>query len=1543
MANESDSDGCKRLYRRDDRVVTPGLPAAQGLYDPRFERAACGLGFVANIEGRKSHDIILRGIQILINLTHRGACGCDPETGDGAGLLIQIPHAFFEGECARLGFGLPSPGEYGVGMVFLPVERHERILCEGIVEKIVREEGLTALGWRDTPIDANTIGRLARNTQPYIEQIFIGRAYGMDQNALERKLYVIRKRAEAAVAQSELKDRGFFYIPSLSSRTIVYKGLLLAPQIAHFYKELSDPQVRSALCVVHQRFSTNTFPTWQLAHPYRYICHNGEINTLRGNANWMYARQSVLASPLFGRDLEKLLPVIAPGGSDSANLDNVVELLALAGRSLPHALEMLIPAAWDNDPSMPEEVKAFYEYHASLMEPWDGPAAVAFTDGRVIGAKLDRNGLRPGRYFVTTDGLVIMASETGVLPVRPEQVRFKGRLEPGRMLLVDIERGRVIPDEEIKKELAARRPYAQWLKENQITLKQLPDPSRVQMTDHDTIRMRQRAFGYTDEDLRILMMPMALKGEEPVGSMGTDTPLACLSDRPQLLFNYFKQMFAQVTNPAIDPIREDLVMSLNGYIGSEGNLLDETPRHCHTLKLRHPIVTNWNLEKLRRVSWGDFLATTLPMLFHVEGGEEEMEKAVDQLCRRASLAIKSGYTLLILSDRGVDSEYAPIPSLLALSALHNHLVREETRNQVALIVESGEPREVMHFALLVGYGASAINPYLAIETLEDLHAAGHFPPEYTFDKILKNYIKAVDKGLLKTFSKMGISTLQSYCGAQIFEAIGLSRSLVERYFSGTSSRIEGVGMDVLAREALLKHQFALQPPSESDTELEVGGSYQYRVRGERHLVNPLTVSKLQHAVRQSKFEAFQEYSKLVNDQSRELYTLRGLLEFRPGGPAVPLEEVEPAAEIVKRFATGAMSFGSISKEAHETLAIAMNRIGGRSNTGEGGEDEARFRPDPNGDQRRSAIKQVASARFGVTTTYLVNADDLQIKIAQGAKPGEGGQLPGHKVDEVVARVRHSIPGVALISPPPHHDIYSIEDLAQLIYDLKNVNPLARISVKLVAEVGVGTVAAGVAKAHADVILISGYDGGTGASPLTSIRHAGIPWELGLAETQQVLVMNDLRSRVRLQVDGKLQTGRDVAIAALLGAEEFGFSTAPLISLGCIMMRKCHLNTCPVGVATQDPELRKKFQGQPEHVINFFFFVAEELRQIMAQLGFRTVEEMVGRVDCLVQRQDIDHWKARGLDFSSILYNPPVPSHVGRRCRVSQDHGLDKALDYKLIDHACEALENATPVSFRLPIRNVHRSVGAMLSGEIARRYGSQGLPEETIRFEFAGSAGQSFGAFLVKGVTLTLEGDANDYVGKGLSGGKLIIYPPRDSEFQPEENILVGNVVLYGATSGDAYFNGIAGERFAVRNSGAVAVVEGVGDHGCEYMTRGTVVVLGRTGRNFAAGMTGGIAYVLDPSGEFASVRCNRAEVDLEPVTDPQDVESLQRLIARHGELTGSPQAKWILENWDATLPKFVKVFPHEYKRVLGIPRVAAAVLAAQPADPRQSGQVIHG
>jgi glutamate synthase (NADPH/NADH) large chain len=1518
------------------------LPKAQGLYSPRHEHDACGVGFVANIEGHKSHDIVMKGIQILVNLAHRGACGCDPETGDGAGILIQIPHTFFERESARLGFTLPAPGEYGVGMVFLPVDPTEKLLCKGIVEKCAREQKLTVLGWRDTPINGDMIGRVARNSQPYIEQIFIRRGRGMDQDSLERKLYVVRKQAEAFLADSELKEKDFFYIPSLSSRTIVYKGLLLAAQITHFYKELSDAEVTSALCLVHQRFSTNTFPSWQLAHPYRYICHNGEINTLRGNVNWMYARQSVLASPLFGKDFEKLLPIITPGGSDSAMLDNAVELLTLSGRSLPHVMSMLIPEAWDNDTAMPEDVKAFYEYHASLMEPWDGPAAVAFTDGRVIGAKLDRNGLRPGRYVVTSDGLVIMASEAGVLPIKPEDIRMKGRLAPGRMLLVDTEQKRLISDEEVKKQLAARRPYAQWVKENQITLDHLPSPTNVQPTDHDTILMRQRAFGYTDEDLKTILYPAAIKGEEPVGSMGIDTPLACLSDKPQLLFSYFKQTFAQVTNPAIDPIREDLVMSLNTYIGCEGNILDETPKNTHTLKLRHPIISNWRLEKLRGVKWGDFLATTLSALFPVDGGEHELEKAVEELCQRASLAIKSGYTLLILSDRGIDRSYAPIPSLLALSAVHNHLIREKTRNQVALIVESGEPREVMHFALLLGYGASAVNPYLAIETLEDLHKNGHFPAESTWDKVFKSYMKAVDKGLLKTFSKMGISTLQSYQGAQIFEAIGLSQSLVERYFTGTSSRIEGVNMAVLATEALMKHEFAMQPLSESETELRVGGEYQYRVKGERHLLNPVTVSKLQHAVRESKMETFEEFARIVDQQNRELLMLRGMFDFKPTESPIPLEDVEPASEIVKRFATGAMSFGSISKEAHETLAIAMNRMGAKSNTGEGGEDEARFQPDANGDSRRSAIKQVASARFGVTTNYLVNADDLQIKISQGAKPGEGGQLPGHKVDAIIARVRHSIPGVGLVSPPPHHDIYSIEDLAQLIHDLKNANPRARISVKLVAETGVGTVAAGVAKAHADVILISGYDGGTGASPISSIRHAGVPWELGLSETQQVLVLNDLRSRVRLQVDGKLQTGRDVAVAALLGAEEFGFSTAPLISMGCIMMRKCHLNTCPVGIATQDPELRKKFQGLPEHVINFFFFVAEDLRKHMAELGFRTVNEMVGRVDCLVQRSDITHWKAKGIDLSAVLYDPPMPSQIGRRNLIAQDHDLEKALDYKLIEMAQEAIENRTPVSLSMPIRNIHRTVGTMLSGEIVRRYGSAGMPDDTIQVQFTGCAGQSFGAFLAKGVTLTLEGDANDYVGKGLSGGKLIIYHPRKSEFVPEENILIGNVCLYGATSGEAFFGGMAGERFAVRNSGATAVVEGVGDHGCEYMTNGLVVVLGRTGRNFAAGMTGGIAYVLDQFGNFPSIQCNRTDVDLEPVTIPKDVENLYRLIARHSELTASPQAKWILGNWEATLPKFVKVFPHEYKRVLGIPRVSPAVIASQSGK-QSSGQVIRG
>jgi glutamate synthase (NADPH) large chain len=1521
-----------------------GLPPAQGLYDPAHEHDACGIGFVASIRGEKSHEIIRKGIEVLVNLTHRGACGCDPETGDGAGVLIQIPHKFFARECGKLGFQLPDPGTYGVGMTFLPVEKHERLQCEGILERIVREEGLTVLGWRDTPTYASAIGRVARASQPYIQQIFVGRGEGMDEDAFERKLYVVRKRAETEVGQSEIADREIFYIPSLSARTIVYKGLLLAPQITNFYRELSDPDVMSALCLVHQRFSTNTFPSWQRAHPYRYIAHNGEINTLRGNVNWMWARQSLLKSPLFGDDLKKVFPVISPDGSDSANFDNAVELLLQAGRSLPHVMAMLIPEAWAGNPHMKPEKRAFYEYHASLMEPWDGPAAIAFTDGRVIGATLDRNGLRPGRYVVTNDGLVVMASEAGVLDVAPEDVQRKGRLQPGKMFLVDTVEGRIVSDKEIKRELAARQPYAQWLKDNQVTIDQLPEPTRMHYSDPETLLRRQRAFGYTDEDVKMILGPMALSGEEPVGSMGTDTPLACLSDRPQSLFSYFKQLFAQVTNPPIDPIREETVMSLFSYIGSERNILDEQPENCHMLKLAHPLLTNRELEKLRRVSTRDLLAITLPALFRAAEGEMGLKRALDELCQRASLAVKAGYTLLILSDRGVDKDYAPIPSLLALAAVHNLLVREETRTQAALITESGEPREVMHFALLSGYGASAINPYLALESVENLAWRGELPGDVTPEVAVKHFFKGIKKGLLKTFSKMGISTLQSYQGAQVFEAIGLNKELVDAYFAGTTSRLEGIGLSVLAREAQMKHEHAFRPLSEFETELAVGGSYHQRVGGEYHLVNPLTISKLQQAVREDSFKTFQEYTDLIDQQSANLATLRSLMKLKKSDKPVALEEVEPAKEIVKRFTTGAMSFGSISKEAHETLAIAMNRIGGKSNTGEGGEDEERFKRDASGDLRRSAVKQVASARFGVTANYLVNADELQIKMAQGAKPGEGGQLPGHKVDEVIARIRHSIPGVGLISPPPHHDIYSIEDLAQLIYDLKNVNPQARIAVKLVAEVGVGTVAAGVAKAHADVVLISGDSGGTGASPLSSIKHAGIPWELGLAETQQVLLLNDLRSRIRVQTDGKLQTGRDVVVAALLGAEEFGFATTPLIAMGCVMMRKCHLNTCSVGIATQDPELRKQFQGQPEHVINFFFFIAEQVREHMAELGFRTVDEMVGRVDMLEVEPAVDHWKARGLDFSAILYSPPVPSRVARRCVQAQDHGLQQALDYKILDEARGAIENLTPVAIDLPVRNVHRSVGTMLSGEIARRYGSVGLPDDTIKIRLTGSAGQSLGAFLSTGVTVTLEGEANDYIGKGLSGGRVVVYPPRKSRFAPEENILIGNVALYGATSGEAFFNGMAGERFAVRNSGATAVVEGVGDHGCEYMTKGLVVVLGACGRNFAAGMSGGVAYVLDERRDFTEKRCNLGSVDLEPVIEAQDAQIVKDLVTRHLDLTNSPRAKWVLENWCDVLPRFIKVFPHEFKRVLGVSRNREPYVPVDPiAVLAGAEQVQHG
>jgi glutamate synthase (NADPH/NADH) large chain len=1510
-------------------VDTNQLPSPQGLYDPAHEHDACGIGFVVNISGAVSHNIIQQGLQILVNLAHRGACGCDSETGDGAGVLIQIPHKFFARETASLGFKLPAAGEYGVAMCFLPVERQQRLVCEGWLERISREEGLTVLGWRDTPVEVDAIGRVARASQPYIQQLFVAAPAELSGDEFERKLYVVRKRAEALVAESDMRDKGFFYLPSFSSRTIIYKGLLLAHQIGEFYNELLDPDTESALCLVHQRFSTNTFPTWQLAHPFRYLCHNGEINTMRGNVNWMNARQPVMTSPLFD-DFKKVHPIIQPGVSDSAALDNAVELLAMTGRSLPHVMAMLIPEAWDSDSTMPAEKKAFYEYHASLMEPWDGPAAVAFTDGRVIGATLDRNGLRPARYLITKTGLLVMASEAGVLQFEPEEIEFKGRLQPGKMLLVDVEQGRLVPDEEIKHRLAARQPYGQWLEQHQITLDSLPEPTRMQSADHGTVLTRQRCFGYTDEDLRMLIAPMAAEGQEAVGSMGTDTPLACLSDKPQSLFNYFKQLFAQVTNPPIDPIREELVMSLNSYIGVEGNILSEVPENCHTLKMPHPVLTNRDLEKLRRVSRGDLLASTLLATFSTHEGERGLKRALDFLCRRASLAIKSGYTLLILSDRGVDEEFAPIPSLLALTAVHNHLVREGTRTGVALVIESGEPREVMHYCLLIGYGASAINPYLAIESIEDLAASGELPSGVTPEAAVKNYIKAVNKGLLKVFSKMGISTLQSYRGAQVFEAIGLNQALVKQYFTGTASRIEGIGLDVLAKEAIEKHAFAYRPISGTEPELAIGGNYQYRIHGERHLLNPATVSKLQHAVRGNSYATFQEYTRLVDEQNEQLCTLRGLMKLKTLARPVPLEEVEPASEIVKRFATGAMSFGSISAEAHETLAIAMNRIGGRSNTGEGGEDEARFVPLANGDSRRSAIKQVASGRFGVTTNYLVNADELQIKVAQGAKPGEGGQLPGNKIDADIARVRHSIPGVGLISPPPHHDIYSIEDLAQLIYDLKNVNPTGRVSVKLVAEVGVGTVAAGVSKAHADLVLISGYDGGTGAAPLTSIKHAGIPWELGLAETQQVLVMNDLRSRIRVQVDGKLQSGRDVVIAALLGAEEFGFSTAPLVAMGCIMMRKCHLNTCPVGIATQNPELRKKFDGTPEHVINFFFYIAEEVRSWMAQTGFRKMEEMIGRVDMLEMQSAIDHWKARGLDFSAILYNPQVPGRVGRRCTMAQDHGLEEALDNRLLEMAKGSIERGEKSEITMPIRNVHRTVGAMLSGEIARRHGSQGLPDDSIRIRFQGSAGQSFGAFVTRGVSLLLEGDANDYVGKGLSGGRIVVYPPKAVSFAPEENMLVGNTVLYGATSGEAYFNGMAGERFAVRNSGATAVVEGVGDHACEYMTNGTVVVLGKTGRNFAAGMSGGIAYVFDPYGEFVRVRCNRAGVDLEPLFERDDIVLLEGLIRRHVDYTGSPLGQRMLDHWADHVRHFVKVFPHEFKAILQ-KRKTAAMLELLP------------
>jgi glutamate synthase domain-containing protein 2/glutamate synthase domain-containing protein 1/glutamate synthase domain-containing protein 3 len=1487
----------------------------EGLYDPRFEHDACGVGFVANITGEASHAIIQQGLTVLQNLTHRGACGCDPLTGDGAGLIIQVPDAFLRKVARANEIELPAAGAYGVGMVFLPPDVQERNYCERELEKIVREEGQRFLGWRTVPIDDTKCGPLAHSNLPHIRQIFIGRGRATaDQAALERKLFVIRKRIERLVRESALNDREFFYLPSLSSRTLVYKGLLLPEQIPAFYLDLVDPDLTSALALVHQRFSTNTLPSWDRAHPYRFLAHNGEINTLRGNINWMRARQSQFASPLFGDDIAKILPIIEPNGSDSAMFDNALELLVHTGRSLPHAVMMMIPEAWQNHESMSEAKKAFYEYHACLMEPWDGPASIAFTDGAVIGAVLDRNGLRPSRYVVTKDGFVVMASEVGVLDIAPENVLHKDRLQPGRMFLVDTAQRRIIADEELKEGMAARHPYRTWLDLHLVRQADLPVPAAVASVEPDEdLLTRQQLFGYTLEDLRILMAPMAINGQEAVGSMGTDTPLAVLSSKPQLLFNYFKQLFAQVTNPPIDPIREDLVMSSVTTIGPEENLFEETPEHCHQLRLETPILTNAELAQLQAIRHGRLRSVTLPMRYAVRDGGAGLRAALEALCAAASSAVADGATILILSDRTADEIHAPIPSLLATAAVHHHLIREGTRTRCGLVVESGEPREVMHFALLIGYGAAAVNPYLAYQTLVDM-VRGNVVKGVEPAEAIAHYIKAINKGLLKVASKMGISTIQSYRGAQIFEAIGLNRELIDRYFTWTPSRIEGVGLDVIAAECAARHHHAYEISAALDGDLDVGGQYQWRRRGEFHMYNPESIAKLQHAVRKGSYALFKEYTRLVDDTNTQLSTLRGLLQFKPAKP-VPIEEVEPAREIVKRFKTGAMSLGSISREAHENLAIAMNRLGGKSNTGEGGEDPVRFTPDPNGDLRRSAIKQVASGRFGVTSWYLVNADELQIKMAQGAKPGEGGQLPGHKVDQYIAKIRYSTPGVGLISPPPHHDIYSIEDLAQLIHDLKNANDRARISVKLVAEVGVGTVAAGVSKAKADVVLISGHDGGTGASPLTSIKHAGIPWELGLAETQQVLVMNDLRGRIRVETDGQLKTGRDVVIAALLGAEEFGFASAALVASGCIMMRVCHLNTCPVGIATQDPVLRKKFEGKPEHVVNFMLFIAEEVRELMAALGFRTIDEMVGRVDRLDAREAIEHWKARGVDLTQILHKPEVPAAVATHCVATQDHGLARALDNQLIEIARAAVEDGKPVELSLPIRNINRTACTMLSAEVSRRWGEQGLPPETIRINFTGSAGQSFCAFGVNGLAVHLEGDANDYFAKGLSGGRIVVVPPADATFVPEDNIIVGNVSLYGATGGEVFLRGMAGERFCVRNSGATAVVEGVGDHGCEYMTRGTVVVLGRTGRNFAAGMSGGVAYVLDVDGDFAR-RCNVGMVGLEPV-DEHDVERLKELLHRHYNLTQSAVAWRVLSGWKDAVTQFVKVMPTEYRQIL--------------------------
>jgi len=1483
---------------------------AQGLYHPNQEHDACGVGFVVKIDGTRSHQIVRDGVQILKSLVHRGAVGGDLKTGDGAGMILQIPHKFFE---RVLSFSLPVEGTYGVGMLFLPRQEKESERARKMIAELTAEEGGKILGWREVPTHPDCLGEMAREVMPSFWQVFVT-FDGLEGLPLERRLYVLRKVFENAAVKKgwALED---FYIPSLSSRTIVYKGMFAAPQFEEFFPDLMDTALVSTLAVVHQRYSTNTFPSWPLAHPFRFVAHNGEINTLRGNINKMMARETALASSLFGDELKKLFPIINSELSDSATFDNVYELLALSGRSVEHSAMMMVPEAFGAKYHISEAKRAFFEYHAAIMEPWDGPAAIAFTDGTKVGATLDRNGLRPARYVITKSGLVVLASEVGVLDIDPADVLEKGRLAPGKMFLVDTATKRVIKDNEIKSAISRRQPYRRWLEENRIELKgllQVPGP--VEM-DEKTLGMRQRAFGYTLEDQKLILVPMIETAQEPVGSMGNDAPLAVLSKQPQLLYNYFKQLFAQVTNPPIDPYRENLVMSLMSFVGREGNLLDETPAHCRQLKLSHPILTNDDIERLRAAKISNLKVSTLPMLFDAKAGSGVLERALEKLALAAEQKIDEGHSLVILSDRDISQDQAPIPALLAMAAVHHHLIRKGKRQLAGIFLETGEAREVQHFACLVGYGANGINPYLAFETLADLKKRGYLSAALSYEAAMENYITAIKKGLLKVMSKMGISTIRSYRAAQIFEAVGLDDDFVEKYFPGTATRVKGIGIEVVEKETLTRFGEAFKAPEPSSETLASGGNYNYRLNSEKHLFSPHAIVNLQKAVRQGDYPSFKAYSREVNDISKNLCTLRGLFRFKKGQP-VPIDEVESVDTIVKRFVSSAMSFGSISKEAHETMALAMNRMGAMSNSGEGGEDEARYIPLPNGDSLKSSVKQVASGRFGVNSNYLANSNELQIKMAQGAKPGEGGQLPGHKVNAVIAKVRNSTPGVMLISPPPHHDIYSIEDLAQLIFDLKNSNPLARISVKLVSEIGVGTIAAGVAKGKADMVLISGHDGGTGASPLSSIKFAGSPWEIGLAETQQVLVMNKLRDRIRVQADGQMKTGRDVVVGALLGAEEFGFGTTALVSMGCIMMRKCHLNTCPVGVATQNEELRKRFTGKPEHIINFMRFIAQEIREFMAELGFRKFEDMVGRVDLLEVNDAVVYYKTQGLDFSKLLAKPEVPAGGTLRCVTHQRHDFSLSIDADLIRDAKDALENRKPVAFSHKIRNCNRTAGTTLSYEVSKRYGSKGLPEGTIKVKFEGSAGQSFGAFLAPGITFELEGDANDYFGKGLSGGNLVIYPPKKATFRPQDNSITGNVNLFGATAGEVYIHGMAGERFCVRNSGALAVVEGVGDHACEYMTGGRVIILGQTGVNFAAGMSGGIAYVLDENQLF-DTRCNLEMVDLEPVAEAEDKAFLKKYIERHVKYTGSEYAAGILKSWDEMLPRFVKVMPMDYKKAL--------------------------